>query len=325
MSRFDDRLTRELERAARPVEPAGALEEIDRRRGRRVVVRRAQTGLLAAVVFAVSIGGVAVLNRAFRGDVGVGTATDKPEPTTTVPEPTTTPTSDQVGGQDIGLGFNLCNLESLSGIDFLGDGANGTAWVGTRLATDGSCPSSYEGRSIVAADVDGDGSAESWAGPLAPCYVCRPFDTTDLNADGVLELVVWLQSDVFAEYRVFSLQPVPGDGPPELRQSTVAEPGLLPDFRPGKPVSLWAGGDAGVGDYISCEGYPAHPVLIFTESVSVIDGPKSSQVTVVRLALRADGTMEVIGSDSYTDPGTNDAPDYAFTGSACGVEFRPEA
>ena len=68
MSRFDDRLTKELERAARPAEPAGVFDEIDRRRERRVTVRRIQTAMLAVVVFAGSIGGVLVLNRAFRGD-----------------------------------------------------------------------------------------------------------------------------------------------------------------------------------------------------------------------------------------------------------------
>ncbi len=248
------------------------------------------------------------------------------QPDTSPNEATPTDTAspvDQTPGRDIGLGFNLCRLEALNGIDFLGDGANGTAWVGTRLAENGSCPPLYEGESIVAVDVEGDGSAESWAGPLARCVACSPFDVTDLNADGVLELVVTLQYSSITEYTLFSLQPVPGDGPPELRQVTVAEPGLPPNFRAGKPVSLWAGGDAGIGDYIRCEGYPAQPVLIATESFNPIDGPQTSQVDVARLALRADGTIEVIGSDSFTDPGTTDPPSYAFTGKACGVNFRP--
>ena len=70
MSHFDDRLTKDLDRAARPVDPAGAFEEIDRRRGRRAVLRRAQMALLATVVLAGSLGGVLVLNRAFRGEGG---------------------------------------------------------------------------------------------------------------------------------------------------------------------------------------------------------------------------------------------------------------
>jgi Tol biopolymer transport system component len=68
VSRFDDRLAKELERAATPAEPTDVFEEIERRRGRRVAVRRIETALLAAVVFAGSIGGVLVLNRAFHGE-----------------------------------------------------------------------------------------------------------------------------------------------------------------------------------------------------------------------------------------------------------------
>jgi Tol biopolymer transport system component len=74
MSRFDDRLTRELERAARPAEPAGVFDEIDRRRRRRAVVRRVLTAVLAMVVLAGSVGGVLVLNRAFRGERGTSPA-----------------------------------------------------------------------------------------------------------------------------------------------------------------------------------------------------------------------------------------------------------
>jgi Tol biopolymer transport system component len=76
MPNIDDRLTSELERAATPADPAGAFAEIERRRVRRVSVRRAQTALLATVVFAGSIAGVVVLNHVFRSGEGrVGTAT----------------------------------------------------------------------------------------------------------------------------------------------------------------------------------------------------------------------------------------------------------
>ena len=275
-------------------------------------------------VYAVRPDGTDLHRIGLGGDPAWSVAQPEGSPSEATPTDTASPVG-QSPGQDIGLAFNLCRLESLQGIDFLGNGANGTAWVGTRLATNGSCPPLYEGESIVAVDVDGDGSAESWAGPLARCVACSPFDVADLNGDGVLELVVTLQYGSITEYTLFSLQPVPGDGPPELRQVTVAEPGLPPNFRAGKPISLWAGGDAGLGDYIRCEGYPAQPVLIATESFSVIDGPQSSQVDVARLVLRADGTIEVIGSDSFTDPGTTDPPPYAFTGKACGVDFWPGA
>jgi Tol biopolymer transport system component len=74
MPGFDDLLTRELERAARPAESAGVFERVDRRRARRHVLRRVQVAALTVIVLAGTAGGVAVLDRAFRTDdrTGVG-------------------------------------------------------------------------------------------------------------------------------------------------------------------------------------------------------------------------------------------------------------
>ncbi len=73
MSRLDDRLTRELERAARPASPAGAFERVDLRRGRRARLRKVQSGALIVVVLAGTVGGIAVLRNAFREpDDGIG-------------------------------------------------------------------------------------------------------------------------------------------------------------------------------------------------------------------------------------------------------------
>jgi Tol biopolymer transport system component len=65
MSRLDDRLTRGLERAARPADPSGVFERIDRRRARRHALRRAHAAALAIVVVAGSVGGFALLTRVF--------------------------------------------------------------------------------------------------------------------------------------------------------------------------------------------------------------------------------------------------------------------
>jgi hypothetical protein len=221
--------------------------------------------------------------------------------------------------QDIGLAFNLCRVKALDGIDFLGDGANGTAWVGTRLADDGSCPPEFKGESVVAVDVDGDGVAESWAGPLARCIACRPFAVTDLNADGMQELVVILQYSSTTEYTLFSLERNWGGGPPQVKQVTVAEPGSLPLFRATKPVSFWAGGDEGFSSSVRCEGYPDQPVLVVTQTDQPVEGPRLRQVREARLVLQPDGTIAVIDSSQYTEPVT--APSHTFTGRACGVPF----
>jgi TolB protein len=228
-------------------------------------------------------------------------------------------------GRDIGLPFDLCRLRPLRGIDFLGNGTEGTAWVGGRLAANGSCPDEYAGESVVAVDVDGDGLAESWAGPLARCVGCSPFTFTDLNADGTQELVVTMQFSATTEYTVFSLQPAPGVGPPVLEQVTVAEPGAPPILRPDRPLTFWSGGDAGFSAWVRCEGYPQDPVLVLTQTEHPIEGPGSdvTHVNIARLVLRADGTAEVVGSDSYTEPTTYASG--AFTGRACGLDLWPAA
>lgn len=75
MPNFDDRLTRELERAARPADPTGVFDRIDRRRTRRRRARKLQAGALVVVVLAGTATGFGVLSRTFqeRGP-GVGSA-----------------------------------------------------------------------------------------------------------------------------------------------------------------------------------------------------------------------------------------------------------
>jgi Tol biopolymer transport system component len=243
--------------------------------------------------------------------------------TTDVP-PTRSPVPvEPTPGRDIGLAFDLCRLRPLPEIDFLGTGAAGTAWVGSRFARDGSCPPEHEGESVVAVDVDGDGVAESWAA-LANCVGCSPLSVTDLNGDGTQELVVTTVFGPTTGYTVFSLQPAPGDGPPVLEQVIVAEPGAPPFLRPDKPLTFWSGGDAGLSAWVRCEGYPHDPVLVLTQTNLIGgSGPDVRDVNVARVVLRADGRAEVVGSDSYTEPAT-DASD-AFTGRACGLDLWPAA
>lgn len=65
MPGIDDRLRSELERMARPADPSGAYERIDRRRARRRLDHRLASGALAVSVVAVTIVGTSTLYRAF--------------------------------------------------------------------------------------------------------------------------------------------------------------------------------------------------------------------------------------------------------------------
>jgi hypothetical protein len=65
---LDERLRRELERAGRPADPSGVYEDLIRRRERRRIVRKVESGVLAIAVVAVSVAGVYGLSRVFGED-----------------------------------------------------------------------------------------------------------------------------------------------------------------------------------------------------------------------------------------------------------------
>ena len=138
-----------------------------------------------------------------RGVIGISW-----QPLTASSEPTPSPSTGPAGplGVEVGLDFRLCRANRLGGIDMLGDGTAGNAWTGVRIDPDGTCPSEFEGFNVVAVDHTGDGLADSWWGPMQYCVGCRPFDTTDLNADGAEELVVLAQWGTTPQYLLFSLE-----------------------------------------------------------------------------------------------------------------------
>lgn len=69
MPRIDERLRIDLDRAARPADPRGVLDALDRRRGRRAAARRVGRGALTAAVLAVTVLGFVALQAAFEEGV----------------------------------------------------------------------------------------------------------------------------------------------------------------------------------------------------------------------------------------------------------------
>jgi hypothetical protein len=325
MPDLDEYLRNQLRRTIGPVDVGDVSSTIDARRTRRARLRRVQAVALAVVVVAGTIGGVAVLSRAFgEGDRGVGSS-PRP-PTRSEPAATSTPSASPVeeSGLDVGLAFRLCHANWLGGLDMLGDGTAGAAWTGVRVRPDGSCPSEFDGFNVVAVDHTGDGLADSWWGPMQYCVGCEPFDATDLNADGAEELVVLAQWGTTPQYLLFRMQTAPG-AEPGIEPILVADPGRpQAGFRPGEPVALWAGGDEGFSGSVRCESYPDAPILVATWSDHPIEGPGSEtrEVHETRLRLEADGRMHVVSGSDSTQPTTDPGP-VAWTGPACGVRFWP--
>jgi Tol biopolymer transport system component len=244
---------------------------------------------------------------------------------TVSPEPSVPP-SLEPEGRDIGLGFNLCNDERLGGIDFLGDGRTGTAWIGVPTNDDGTCPRySRPGRYVAAEDHTEDGVADSWLDLPWQCSIdCVPWDATDLDADGSEELIVASYFSIM-DYYVMALKPG-ANGALQIAPLLVAEPGHAPaDLIAGEPLRIDAGGDAGYGSAIWCDNYPDDPVIVWAWVLGVVESNKPQEVHITRLQVQSDGMVHVVGTNDYTIPASEYWGYGDRTAPACGVDFHPNA
>jgi Tol biopolymer transport system component len=242
-------------------------------------------------------------------------ATASPEPSVSqVPSPS------PAEGQDIGLAFNVCNLERLGGIDFLGDGTQGRAWTGARVRENGECPDPSLGKTyLVAADIDGDGFADTASETVKYCFYCRPSDAVDFDADGDEELVVLRSGGSTPSFMIYGLHGADSD--PQITPLLVAEPGNpAARHEPDRPLTFSTGGDEGYSGWVRCEGFPASPVLVITWRDHPIEGD-TMEVHETRFTLEDDGMFHVVGSNDYSAPvgepipGVSDEP-------ACGVNWQ---
>jgi WD40 repeat protein len=222
-------------------------------------------------------------------------------------EPSPTPSAPPRDvSEDIGLGFPVCFSERLGGIDYLGDGTNGAAWTAVPAKDDGTCPRYPDPqRFIVAADHTGDRVADSWVEFDYGCYNgCPPWDATDLDANGTEELIVATYFSIM-DYHFFAVRPGPS-GDLQLEPILVADPGHEPArIFAGEALRIDAGGDAGYGSSIECEGYPAAPVIVWSWIDGPVEGNQPLEVHVTRIELQADGLFHVIDTnDSMVPAGT---------------------
>ncbi len=205
-------------------------------------------------------------------------------------------------GRDIGLGFRVCRVTQVQGLDLGGAWSAATAWTATSLRPDGRCPRSQENSYIVAVDVDGDGLADASSKPLRYCFVCRPVAATDVDGDGDGELLVLEQGGSVSTYSFFEIESSAGDR--AMRAIKVAEPGhRKAGHAPGKPLRFGVGGDEGYSASATCTGYPAQPLLVVTWSNHPIEGPGSETTEVHRTTLRLSrGAFHVVGAVDVQEP-----------------------
>ena len=250
---------------------------------------------------------------------------DKPDPRAsvegTMPSATETPPK----GRDIGLGFRVCRVSEIQGLDLGGDWSAATAWTATTLRPDGRCKWSEENSHIVAVDVDGDALADASSKPLRYCFYCRPVAAPDVDGDGDGELLVLEQGGSVNSYSFFEIEGSAGDT--TIRAINVASPGhRKAGHLPGRPLRFGVGGDEGYSASATCTGYPARPLLVVTWSNHPIEGPGSETTEVHRTTLRLRrGAWHVVEAIDTQEPTSYYGPNiWKQSRDVCGVNLaRP--
>jgi TolB protein len=250
--------------------------------------------------------------------------TPTPSATPTVDaSPTAGPTpseSPDSAGEDIGLGFRVCNVTSVTG-EFA-PGVTGTAYVATKLSDVGRCPDAGTGGAfqVVAVDVSGDGLADASYGPLDCDQFCSAFAAIDVNDGGTDDVLVQNVQFSIAGLKLFEVQPKE-DGGAALGPVTVAPPGSAAfghdGFEGDEEPQFWLGGDAGETDTIRCEPYEGGRALVSTVVSSPVDSPDPSRVIETWFVKRG-YTLWVVDVREYT---TNDDTGPFLSTSGCGVSL----
>jgi hypothetical protein len=224
-------------------------------------------------------------------------------------------------GEDIGLGFPVCNVTSVSGV--FAPGVDGTAWVATKTG-DVECPSLGDGMQVLAVDVSGDGVADTSFGPLECDPWCSAFAAPDVDGDGTDELLIQNIQFTIAGLKLFEVQL--GDGGAGLAPVTVAPPGYARGgLEPGAEPQLWLGGDAFDVDTLRCEDSPEGRVLIHTAATE--DPPDSTdavwRATETTYSLNDDFTASVVQVREFTEPVGPRPPSFQSGETLCGSNLGP--
>ena len=315
---LDERLRRAFEGAGEPADPSGVYEDVIRRRERRRMARRAKIGVLSIVVVAGSVVGVVILSRAFaptesRSGAGGGhTPSVQPDPT---------PVDVPPGGEDIGLGFPVCDVTSVAGV--FAPGVDGTAWVATKSG-DVGCPSLGEGIQVIAIDLSGDGVADTSFGPLECDPWCSAFAAPDVDGDGTDELLIQNIQFTIAGLRLYDVRSDPEETVAPVTVSSPGYPGE--DLAPGAEPQLWIGGDAFDSETLRCfedESPAAGPGRVLVQTSATQVPPDSLDAmwhaTATWFDLQPDGTVTIVDRFDFEEPVAS--PSFAQRNPLCGARL----
>jgi hypothetical protein len=249
----------------------------------------------------------------------------QPLPSDTV-QPAPSPTLEP-SGEDIGLGFPVCNVSSLDG-HFVSPDARASVFVATRVGDAGGCPQPDEGFNVAALDIDRDGLAESSFGPIECEFECRTFSAPDIDGDGTDELLVVQGGGAVVRAHLYDIAAVETD--PSIVPLLVAAPGDPEGgFDPGQQTTFLIGGDAFELYGVQCGEVPGPngPGVIATRAESLPhDSPDANwQAHQTTLVWRGDGVMHVVDVRDFTEPVTDDpsGPSFRSGETLCGSNLGP--
>ncbi|MGH7539701.1 MAG: TolB family protein [Gemmatimonadota bacterium] len=241
-----------------------------------------------------------------------GTGEPSPEPE---PSPSVEPNRDTL---EVGLPYRLCDATRLDGIDWLGDGTRGIAWVGSPARENGTCPQGDGGLGVVAADIHGDGIADAASGSIKWCFFCRAYDTTDLDDDGKEELVVLYSAGSTPSFMIYAVDRTAAQ---MIAPLLVAEPGHpAARIMPGAPLTFSTGGDEGFAGWVGCDARGVELILEIRWRDHPTEG-HTQEVHETGLVLR-DGMFHVVNRNDYSLPAESPVPG-AGNEPACGVDWQP--
>jgi hypothetical protein len=253
---IDDRLRRDLERLARPADPARAFDTILEKRTRGRTTRRVQVVALAVAVVVGTAGATLGLARIF----GIGSLDQEPL-SVGLPTRSVSP-------------LDECQTSSVSG-DFDGDKAQDTATV---ALTECLVPSPEEGSEFTteyALDVKWPPAEGIF--PLPDCRkVCRALAAVDFDGDGTDEFVLVVDASASHEFLQIYKLPPRETGPIRLDVAPPGEPG----HPGGEPLRLAQGASSTQQDFVTCRMAGEGRQLIATSAGPIEDQSYEVRVTV---------------------------------------------
>jgi hypothetical protein len=336
---FDERLTRELRRAARPPAPdvVKTFADISRRRARHTTVHKIQVLAAVVAILAATAGTILLLDDRYEARRPMS-----PNPLG-LADPRAT---------DVGLATALCDVETLRGLDMGGRGTPSVVWTGYAADSEGTCRHAGD-EFVVAVDATGDGAADaSWSNLSAvwtPCALrqgkgteggreglrCSPFGGADLDANGDDELVVGFRvkhPGLVTGHMYFDLHQAP-DGRFELVEIPLAG---TADPAHGAPenAAFWttAGSEVSLvnephgfrerdSSWMRCEGYPEAPVLVWTQAWAKVGSSDPIHWRETKYRMLGDGMFHVVSRSDLELP-QGQEPDLPLsTEPACGIDF----